>query len=277
MSDFKLVSDHYTRGDLLAAICAGVEKLGKTPASVTVDDLAPVDEFHIGGRAATRAFLDQLSIAASDNVLDVGCGIGGSSRFAAQAYGCKVTGVDLTAEYVETGSALCAWVGLQDRVTLMQGNVLALKHTDGSFDKAFMLHVGMNIADKAALFREIARVLKPGGVLGIYDVMRTSDEPLVLPVPWATVAEGSAVATPDEYKGALARAGFELTAERNRSEFALEFFERLKAQSAGKSGPPPLGLHLLMGPAAPAKVQNMIDNIAKGRIAPVELIARKLR
>ncbi len=276
MTDSALVSKHYTRGDLLGAIRAGVEKLGKAPATVTIDDLAPVDEFHIGGRVATRSFLDQLSLVAADLVLDVGCGIGGSSRFAAHTYGCRVTGVDLTEEYVATGNALCGWVGLQDRVTLTQSNVLALQLPDVGFDKAFMLHVGMNIADKTALAKEVGRVLKPGGRFGIYDVMRASDEPLVFPVPWATVAEGSCVASPGDYRHALRAASFEIIHEQDRRGFALEFFERLKAQSAARTGPPPLGLHLLMGPTAITKVQNMIDNIAAGRIAPVEMIARKV-
>ena len=107
MKDLELVANHYTRGDLLGAILAGVEKLGKTPETITIDDLAPVDEFHIGGRVATRAFLDQMSIATDEHVLDAGCGIGGASRYAAKQYGCRVAGIDLTNEYVETGAELC--------------------------------------------------------------------------------------------------------------------------------------------------------------------------
>ena len=72
------------------------------------------------------------------------------------------------------------------------------------------------------------------------------------------------------------RAGFAITAERNRRDFALAFFADLRAKTAAAGGPPPLGLHVLMGKTTPEKVQNMIDNISKGRIAPVELIARKL-
>ena len=232
MRDFVVVSDHYTRGDLFKAICAGVEKLGKTPETITIEDLAPLDEFHIGGRIATRSFLDQMSIRPADEVFDVGCGIGGASRFAAQTYGCRVTGVDLTLEYVETGNHLCAWVGLERRVTLGQGNVLALDLPDSTFDKAFMLHVAMNIPDKAALAREVWRLLKPGGIFGIYDIMRTGDDRLVFPVPWATVAEASSLASPLEYRRALTAAGFKVLGERNRREFALEFFDRLMAESA---------------------------------------------
>jgi SAM-dependent methyltransferase len=275
MIDLNLVTDHYTRGDLLSAIRAGVERLGKRPETVTIEDLAPVDEFHIGGRMATRSFLDQIAIRTEDHVLDVGCGIGGASRFAAQTYGCQVTGMDLTEEYIETGNTLCSWLGLEHRVKLSQGNVLAMNLPDATVDKAFMLHVGMNIADKASLAMEVWRVLRPGGVFGIYDIMEVGVEQLEFPVPWATVAEASSLASPAAYKRALMDAGFEIVSERNRREFALEFFERLKAAASVAEGPPPLGLHILMGKEAPTKVQNMIANVSRSRVAPIELIARK--
>ncbi len=146
---------------------------------------------------------------------------------------------------------------------------------DGSFDGAYMLHVGMNIEDKEKLASEVARILRPGCLFGIYDVMRTGPGDLAYPVPWATNPDLSAVAEPERYKKALQAAGFAVTAERNRREFAMAFFAELRAKTAAAGGPAPLGLHLLMGKSAPEKVANMVDNISKGRIAPVELIARK--
>jgi ubiquinone/menaquinone biosynthesis C-methylase UbiE len=270
------VSQHYTHGGLTEAIRDGLASLGKAPGTVTVDDLAPVDEFHIGGRKASEDFLDQLGLGADQHVLDVGCGLGGAARFVANRYGSRVTGIDLTSEYVETGQALCKWVGLDQRVVLQQGSALAMPFADSSFDGAYMLHVGMNIEEKEKLAAEVARVLRPDSVFGIYDVMRTGLGELTYPVPWAATADLSAVAEPDWYKNALRRAGFAITAERNRRDFALAFFADLRAKMAATSGPPPLGLHVLMGKATPEKVQNMIDNISKGCIAPVELIARKL-
>ena len=275
MIDLNLVANHYTRGDLLSAIRAGVEKLGKTPETVTIEDLAPVDEFHIGGRMATRSFLDQIGLRPEDHVLDVGCGIGGASRFAARTYGCQVTGMDLTEEYVETVNTLCSWLGQENRVKLSQGNALAMNLPDATVDKAFMLHVGMNIPDKASLAMEVWRVLRPGGVFGIYDIMEVGGDQLKYPVPWATVAKASSLASPANYKHSLMAAGFQIVSEQDRREFALDFFERLKANSALADGPPPLGLHILMGKEAPTKVQNMIENVSRNRVAPIELIARK--
>lgn len=271
MSDTTRVSEHYAHGDLLAAIRTGVAKLGKTSQSVSIDDLGPVDEFHIGGRQASREFLDQLELAATDRVLDVGCGLGGPARFTADRYGCQVAGIDLTAEYIETGRALCDWVGLAGRIDLTQGSALEMAYADNSFDSGYMMHVGMNIADKGALFREIHRVLKPGGRFGIYDVMRIGEGDLTYPVPWASEADHSHLGAPAEYRDMLQASGFELAAERDRHAFALEFFAQAKAQATSSGGPPPLGLHVLMGDSARVKFANLVA----GRLAPVEMIARK--
>lgn len=269
------VATHYTHGALLRAILDGVQRLGKSLDTVTVEDLGPVDEFHIGGRVATKSFLDQLDIAADDLVLDIGCGLGGASRFAAQQYGCRVTGVDLTHEYVTTGTALCSWVGLNDRITLEQGDAIATSFADDAFDKSYMMHVGMNIANKQALAFELHRVLRPGGRLGIYDVMRVGDGDLRFPVPWATTPGESEVSSPEEYRAVLETAGLRVIAERDMSAFALEFFSQLQAKAGSAGGPPPLGLHILMGETASEKIKNMIENISQNHIAPVELIAER--
>jgi ubiquinone/menaquinone biosynthesis C-methylase UbiE len=186
-----------------------------------------------------------------------------------------VSGIDLTQEYVETAGVLCRWVGLENSVSLHQGNALAMPFADGAFDRAYMLHVGMNIDDKTSLCSEVSRVLRSNALFGIYDVMRMGDGELTYPVPWATTAAANAVAKPAQYREALQAAGLSVIAERNRRDFALAFFDQLRARNAAAGGPPPLGLHILMGKHTPDKVQNMIRNISSGRIAPVELIARK--
>jgi len=269
------ISAHYTQGDLTAAIRNGIEKLGKTTDSVTVDDLSAIDEFHIGGREASEHFLDQFGLTPDKRVLDVGCGLGGPARFVAGRYGCGVDGIDITPEFVETGTTICKWVGLENRIALHQGSALSMPFADGSFDAAYMLHVGMNIEDKAGLCAEVCRVLRPGALFGIYDVMKIGDGEMIFPAPWATTPESSALATPRQYRDALQAAGFVETAELNRRDFALAFFEQLRARTMAAGGPPPLGLHILMGQNAPEKIQNMIQSIAKGIIAPVELISRK--
>ena len=270
------VAEHYTHGSLLAMITAGIESIGKTPASVTIDELAPADEFHIGGRQASEEFADQLGLTGNEHVLDVGCGIGGTSRFIASRFGCRVTGVDLTPEFIETGTALCKWVGLDEQIELHQGNALSMPFTEGSFDAAIMLHVGMNIADKAGLFSEVYRLLRPGAVFGVYDVMKTGDGELKYPVPWSSVPDTCALATQAQYVAALQQAGFDIIEVENRREFAADFFDETRERMAAAEGtPPPLGVHIAMGESAPAKITNMVENIAAGCCAPVEIIARR--
>lgn len=124
MATLQEISNHYAQSNLINAIQRGLEGLGKTADTVTIDDLAPVDEFHIGGRQASEHFLSQLGFSPEMHVLDLGCGLGGAARFVASRYKSRVTGVDLTPEYVETAKVLCRWVGLQDRISLYQGSAL---------------------------------------------------------------------------------------------------------------------------------------------------------
>ena len=269
------VATHYTHGQLLDRILSGVKAIGKTPESVTVDDLAPVDEFHIGGRQASEEFIDQLESSENNHVLDVGCGIGGTARFVASRFGCRVTGIDLTPEFVSTGQSLCDWVGLTGQVKLTQGDATAMSFGDASFDAAFMLHVAMNIANKTGLFAEVYRLIKPGAVFGVYDVMQTNDEALTYPVPWSTTPDTSALATQEQYIEALELAGFEIVKIRDRREFAAEVFAETRKRMAAAGGNPPLGVHIAMGESAPLKINNMVENIASGRISPVEIIASK--
>lgn len=275
MTNDKAVSEHYTHGKLLGAIQASISKLGKTIDSITIEDLAPVDEIHIGGRRATNNLLKQVSISEQDHILDVGCGLGGVSRFVASKYNNQVTGIDLTQEYIETGKALCSWVGLDKQVTLQQGSALSMPFEKETFDGALLLHVAMNIDDKVRLFSEVYRMLRPGAFFAIYDVMRINAGELTYPVPWATENSTCRLSTPDEYKEALNRAGFGEVIMNSRRDFALDLFKKMRAKKEANGAPAPLGLHTLMESNTAVMVKNMIGGIAGDVIAPVELLVRK--
>ena len=104
--------------------------------------------------------------------------------------------------------------------------------------------------------------------------MRTGNGALSFPLPWASTPDANAVTSLGQYCDALSTAGFEVLSDRQRRDVALEYFTRQRAQVA--AGPVALGVHTLMGARRPEMVRNMSEGISDGRIAPVEIIARKL-
>lgn len=270
----KSVSQYYTTNDLLDRILTGLKQAGIDPDHLAIDDLKPVDELHTGGIEATSALLEQIEITPQMTVIDIGCGIGGAARHIVHRYGARVLGVDLTEEFVATGRALNTRLHLEDRIDLQQGSATALPFDDEGADLVTMFHVGMNIEDKTALFSEVARVLKPLGHFALFDVMRDQDDsPLVYPLPWANTPDTSHVAAPGVYRRAAHAAGLTEVTERDRRQFALDFFGRAFRRIAAE-GPPKLGLHLVIKDAM-EKLKNYVANVEAHRITPVEMIFRR--
>ncbi|NNE67440.1 MAG: class I SAM-dependent methyltransferase [Pyrinomonadaceae bacterium] len=276
MTNSQAVAAHYSIKGILDTIESGLKQVGADRDSVTIDQLSLVDEFHIGGRKATEHFFPQLGFRPGDRVLDIGCGIGGGSRFAAAKYEVNVDGIDLTDEYIEVGDELNRWVGMETSVSLKTGDATSLEFEDKTFDAAFTMHVCMNIADKRRVFEEAYRVIKPRGVLGIYDVTKYGAGEIMYPLPWAASAETSHLSSAGQYVKDLESAGFQVETVTDRHAFAVEFFEAVKAKMASAGGPPPLGIHVLMGSDAKTKVTNLTSNLINGLVAPFEFVARKL-
>jgi MPBQ/MSBQ methyltransferase len=267
------VAQHYATENLEQRILAAFEAAGKPRNSITADDLAAVDEFHIGGRQATEAIAAQMDLRPGMRLLDIGSGIGGPARYFASVHGCHVTGVDLAPEYVRTARAISILVGVSASVQFEQGSATELPFEDHSFDGAYMLHVGMNIQDKVKLFRAVKRALRGTAVFAMFDVMRIGPGELQFPLPWASKPDESFVATTDDYRKALLDEGFAIMAERERKQFALDFFARMRQRNE-QQRPQPLGLHLVMGETATLKLSNVVEGLRRGVIAPVELVAR---
>jgi ubiquinone/menaquinone biosynthesis C-methylase UbiE len=269
------VAGHYGRPGLEQALLDALLHAGKSLDALTADDLAPLDEFHTGGRQATEDLASQLPLAAGMRLVDAGCGIGGPARYLAASFGCHVTGIDLTREYVDIARSLTRRVGLEDRVDFFQGSATATPFEDAAFDGGIVLHVGMNIPAKDELFAELARVVRPGGFLAVYDMMRREDGELEYPVPWAATPATSFLADLPTYSELVRAAGFDVTANRERREFALDFFAQLRSRTEAAGGPPALSLQLLMGEDFALKITNLIQNIERGLVAPAELIGTR--
>jgi SAM-dependent methyltransferase len=269
----RAVAQHYGNADLLTRILDGLKAVGADLEHLQADDLAPVDEFHIGGRQATVHALEKMALDERQRVLDIGCGIGGATRYIAAAFGCYVTGIDLTADYIAVAQTLTRMTGLNHKAKFYTASALDMPFEPATFDAAITFHVAMNIPDRAALYVEIARVLKPGASLCIYDLMTKGAGPLAFPVPWAETPATSHLVSPEDMHGLLADAGLTVESIQDRTPFALDFFRQSLA--AAPASPPPLGLHLVMGPTAREKFTNVLTNIEAGRIAPVLMTARR--
>lgn len=273
MSSEAKVAGHYGRGQLEALILGAVAREGKDPENLIPADLAAVDEFHVGGLEATQALAKHMELRGGLRLLDVGSGIGGPARYFAAEHGCRVTGIDLTEELVRVAGSLNRRTKLDGLVEFRQGSALELPFDAKTFDGAYMIHVGMNVADKGGIFREVRRVLKPGGLFTIFDILRAAEGAIKYPVPWALSEETSFVGNVKEYRDALQNAGFQIVQERGRAPFAIEFTERVIARMA-QGGPPALGLHLLIGEKAPIMVRNILAMMKEGVLEPLELYAR---
>ncbi len=269
------VSRYYTRGDLLERLHAALLGDGIDPDRPTVETLAPFDQFHGRGLEATEEVAGVLAVAATDHLLDVGSGIGGPARYIADRFGCRVTGIDLTAEFCDVARYLTRLLGLEDRVAFEQGDALAMPFADASFDGAYSMNVSMNIADKAGFYKEVHRVLRPGAWLVLSEVAQGPNGSLDYPTPWARTAASSFLVTPSETCEGLEANGFTDLKLRDTAKEALAFGARSRAMVERGEKPPHRAVQLIHGDLAAEAIANSSRGIAEARTIPIEVFCRK--
>ena len=267
------VSRHYAGNlDLAGVIAESLRKAGKDPARLGTKDLATVDEFHIRGRKATLDLAQSLGLTASSHLLDIGSGLGGPARTVAEAFGCRVTGIDLTPAFCEAATVLSGWVGLGDRVAFRQGDATSLPFADATFDAAMTVHVAMNIAAKDRMYAEARRVLKPGSRFAVYDVLQGEGGEVHYPVPWAREPSISHLATPEEMVALLRGAGFEILSSEDSTEESQAWFEGVARHTAQNA--PAVTFQLFLGNDFPAMARNQVANLRERRIRTVTFLCR---
>ena len=270
------VQNHYAHGDLLDRVLEYLTEAGVDPDHLTFDDLFRCDQMHGRGINATREHIEQAGIKPDMYVLDLGCGIGGSSRVLASDCGCRVTGIDLTQEFIDVAQELTRRCGLANKIEFRQGDALDMPFEDGCFDHVWSHNVTMNIEDKPGLAAEIARVLKPGGRYSSSEFVRGPAGEPYYPLPWATNASSSFLMTAEEMRESLKAAGLRVVEEINMNEVNLAFFKAMSERA--ESGKPPPAVNPQAFKSAEEfqeRVRNSGRSTAEDRLAELLVIAEK--
>jgi SAM-dependent methyltransferase len=271
------ITAHYGRQGLGQLILEALKAAGKNPERPTIDDLAPVDYLHTRGKDATVELARRVGLAGDERVLDVGGGLGGPARTLAREFGCQVTVLDLTEEYCRVGEMLTSRTGLNDRVTFRHGSALEMTFEPATYDVAWTQHSTMNIADKERLYAEIHRVLRPGGLLAMHEILAGPVQPIHFPVPWAPDSSINFLRPAHEIRALLQQVGLEEVAWIDESQRSLAWF-RERAAAAAAAGPTPvspLGTHVPLGPGIGAAVGNLGRNLAEDRVVIVQGIFKR--
>ena len=266
-SDARATNAYWGRDGIERTILDALAAAGKNTDALTVDDLAPADQFHGGGKGATERLARMAQLKPGMRVLDVGGGLGGPARTLATQYGCRVTVVDLTESYVRAATTLTARLGLADRVTHRVGDALALD-VDGQFDVVWTQNSGMNISDKERLYAGFARVLRPGGLLALQEPMAGPVQPVLYPVMWARDAGASFLRAPAEMRKLIEAAGFQVRAWDDVTAEAT-------GPSTGATSPAHSIQRIVMGDAVDAIARSGQKNREEGRIVMIQAVLER--
>ncbi len=258
--------------DISSRVLTALQNAGKDTDHLTRGDLETFDQLHIGGVAETRSLAQLAGLREGMHVLDVGSGIGGPSRVLAAEFGCRVTGLDITEEFCHVAQMLTERVGLADKIEFRHGSALDMPFEDDSFDALWTQFACMNIGDKEKLYAECRRVLRPGGVLALNEIMAGSGEPLHYPVLWADEPSISFLRPPEAIRALLESNGFEVIVWEDMTQRSIEWFKAMQAARAAAQKP--VVTFEILADSIPQKSANVARNLQEGRITVIQAVLR---
>ena len=271
------VQDHYNSDNLTENIKTALIRAGKDIDNLDPKDIAIIDQLHTGGAPASIKLLKKASLAHGSQVLDAGCGIGGSSRLIAGQFNCNVIGVDLAQKFIEAAQFLTRCTGFEDKVKFQQGSIMEMDFQENTFDNVLCQHVLMNIEDKAAAIKEFYRVLKPGGKLILHEVTKgSSNANLHFPLPWASKASISFLQSWNTLADILEKQDFKTKLYSDESDTSLFLWERVK--NAGEKrvfSTGNIGSGLVFGENARFFGENMYNNLKDNSVCIIESVQEK--
>ncbi|MCP4023465.1 MAG: class I SAM-dependent methyltransferase [Desulfobacteraceae bacterium] len=270
------VKAHYNSNNLQGKIADALEKAGKDTDRLILKELAPIDQLHTGGASATLELFNKARLQTGSEVLDAGCGIGGSSRLLAKEYGHIVTGIDLADQFVSTAKFLTNGTRLSDQVHFYQGSITDMSFEKESFDAILCQHILVNIQNKQKVFKEFCRVLKPNGKLILHEIVKGNNEQILFPVPWADKEEISFLDSWDNMESGISNAGFSRRLVSDQTQDSAAWWAKVKEFAKKKDNARQiLGPHLVFGENAAAFGKTMSYNFKWKRIKVFEAIFEK--
>lgn len=274
MTSDRITRHYHVDENLTETVLSAIKQEKGSLEHLDVDDLIAIDGFHIRGRKSTIELANQLNLESTHRVLDIGAGSGGTARYLASRYGCRVIGIDLTFSYAALAAELGSHVGLSDKTAFGCANGAELPFEKESFDIVWTDHIQMNILDKNRYIKELYRVLKPDGRIALHEVFTGDRGNPYLPAPWASEPSTSFITSAEDMKAQLSKMNFRILKWQDVTEISNQWFQKMQSRRNAK-GPSPLGIHLLMGPNAKEKIANMGRSLAEGRARVIMGVLKK--
>ena len=262
------INNQYGKSNLGAQILATLKSKGFDTAQKIRDVLAPIEELHLRGRRATLELAKEVNLNKNMKVLDVGCGIGGSSRTLVSNFGCNVTGIDLCEEFCRAAELINERLGYSNTIDIQQGDALDMPFNSSSYDSVFIQHVLMNIENKERLISEIFRLLRPKGRLALNTICAGSVNPIHFPVIWANNPSISFLRSPNELRQVLVTSGFKELLWRDDTKKVLEEIQTMRSKPPSNK-PRPISLALIVNDTR-EKWKNIVRNLKEGRIVVIQ-------